>query len=39
MSIHVLEYIKKNYKEHAIEANGVVIARYFVVEDHYRAEA
>ncbi|WP_041959282.1 helix-turn-helix transcriptional regulator [Sulfurospirillum arsenophilum] len=39
MSIHVLEYIKKNYKDHAIEANGVVIARYFVVEDHYKAEA
>ena len=39
MSVHVLEYIKKNYKNHAIEANGVVIARYFVVEDHYKAEA
>lgn len=39
MSVHVLEYIKKNYKDHAIEANGVVIARYFVVEDHYKAEA
>ena len=39
MSIQVLEYIKKNYKDHAIEANGVVIARYFAVEDHYKAEA
>ena len=39
MSIHVLEYIKKTYKDHAIEANGVVIARYFAVSDHYKAEA
>lgn len=39
MSIHVLEYIKKNYKDHAIEANGVVIARYFAASDHYKAEA
>ncbi|WP_263834003.1 helix-turn-helix domain-containing protein [Sulfurospirillum oryzae] len=39
MSIHVLEYIKKNYKDQTIEANGVVIARYFAVSDHYKAEA
>lgn len=39
MAIHVLEYIKKNYQDHAIEANGVVIARYFAVQDHYKAEA
>jgi len=38
MSIHVLEYIKKSYKDHAIEVNGVVIARYFSVSDHYKAE-
>lgn len=39
MSIHVLEYIKKNYKDYAIEVNGAVIARYFSVSDHYKAEA
>ena len=39
MSTKIVEYIKKNYKDHTIEANGVVIARYFAVEDHYKAEA
>lgn len=39
MSIHVLEYIKKNYKEHLLEVQGVVVARYFSVRDHYKAEA
>lgn len=39
MSTHVIDYIKKNYKDHAIEANGIVIARYFSVQDHYKAEA
>lgn len=39
MSIQVVEYIKNNYKDYAIEANGVLIARYFSVRDHYKAEA
>jgi AraC-like DNA-binding protein len=39
MSTHVIDYIKKNYNDHAIEANGIVIARYFSVQDHYKAEA
>ena len=39
MSVRVLEYIKKNFTDHAIEANGVVIARYFAIEDHYKSEA
>lgn len=39
MSLHVLESIQKKYQNHTIEVSGVVIARYFTVEDHYKAEA
>lgn len=39
MSIHVIEYIKNKYKDHTIEINGVMIARYFTVSDYYKAEA
>ena len=38
MTTHVVEYIKNNYKDHTIELNGAVIARYFSVKDHYKAE-
>lgn len=33
------DYIKSNFKEHTICANGIILAKYFSVTDHYRSEA
>ncbi len=39
MSITAADYIKANFKESAVSANGILCARYFVVSDHYKSEA
>ncbi len=33
------DYIKANFKESIVSANGIMFARYFSVSDHYRSEA
>ncbi|MDD2830426.1 MAG: helix-turn-helix domain-containing protein [Sulfuricurvum sp.] len=33
------DYIQSNFKEHTITANGIILAKYFSVTDHYRSEA
>ena len=41
-SIHPIiatDYIQSNFKEHTITANGIILAKYFSVTDHYRSEA
>lgn len=39
LPIVVTDYIKSNFKEHVICANGIILAKYFSVTDHYRSEA
>ncbi len=39
MSVRALDTIKKNFKEYTIESDGIVAAKYFVVESRVRGEA
>lgn len=39
MSITATDYIKANFKESTVSANGIMCARYFVVSDHYKSGA
>lgn len=39
LPIIATEYIESNFKEHTISANGIIVAKYFSVTDHYRSES
>jgi AraC family transcriptional regulator, exoenzyme S synthesis regulatory protein ExsA len=39
MSITATDYIKANFKESTVSANGIMFAKYFAVSEHYKSEA